>query len=412
MSADDNSTRISFSDVDVPATPMECDGSNSAGPYSSAIRMEEPSSSVHPEICEDGAELSDFVNELDDDDDDNATTPNPPPPKQKPGPKPKKWHLGNASESSIQRGATLFPPQPGQRVAAMFGPAASQTVDAGLGLDGSSSCPTVDRPDNIPSSSPPRPELEENESYIIPPQTSAIIDEDEGDAEDDEDDGSYDYETLHPGDEASSQACLPPSWVMKVFEKHLATIKGLAKGSSIYDVWQSMWAPSPSTFFLMQNPKNTPTDLYNPRFFYWDPLLLDDAICQGGSDIVSLTTQILTGLMWNGSVAGSTLSFGEGTIMSISDSSTRQPPPPRTRKSKDAANSTPLKPTQLQHSPPRRHPQPLLGILTDARREHRDEEGDEYAPPSSSTLLNSTLLKHVASSTPVSVCTRGEEAAE
>ena len=77
----------------------------------------------------------------------------------------------------------------------------------------------------------------------------------------------------------------PPPFVMKCFNAHLVFIKaangsqpGIKTVNRFYQLHESFWLPRKDTFFLFQLSDITPTILYNPRFFYWDPLLLVDHI--------------------------------------------------------------------------------------------------------------------------------------
>jgi hypothetical protein len=74
----------------------------------------------------------------------------------------------------------------------------------------------------------------------------------------------------------------PPPFVMKCFEAVLTYIKSVndfKENKHFYRVLGSFWVPRRDTFFLYHLQNISPTLLYNPRFFYWDPLLLVDCIC-------------------------------------------------------------------------------------------------------------------------------------
>ena len=75
--------------------------------------------------------------------------------------------------------------------------------------------------------------------------------------------------------------CPPPPYVMDGFRVQSELIKSLnnmTKGTNFYSERSSFWLPRKDTFFFFQSPAVSPTLLYNPRFFYWDPLLLVDHI--------------------------------------------------------------------------------------------------------------------------------------
>ncbi|KAF9000804.1 hypothetical protein BDZ89DRAFT_1170255 [Hymenopellis radicata] len=224
--------------------------------------------------------------------------------KKKPGPKPKKWTLGNASESRIPQGANLFPMRPGVQTPFMFTAPAISVASASVhqpntpqSSDGlivpcasGSICPD-DVANHAPrqeSSSAPNEQTVENESetYIIPPanRTRILSDQfNEGNGSDpDNDEEDDDDEDDHPdpgngtGADDASNKRPPPSWVIDAFKAHLEYIKGL--GDHAYAKMQSFWCPRTPTFFLLQRPNISPWILFNPRFFFWDPLLLIDIL--------------------------------------------------------------------------------------------------------------------------------------
>ncbi|KAF8999553.1 hypothetical protein BDZ89DRAFT_1147679 [Hymenopellis radicata] len=146
---------------------------------------------------------------------------------------------------------------------------------------------------------PPSTQQPEVEEYIIPnanpatrvdraPSEDNEEDDDGGEEVDDPDDASLppvgDEDDDHP---SSLGARPPPPWLMELFEAHITVIRGTSKERgagtarrSIYDQTQSFWLPrrSDNPFFLLRVPIITPWLIYNPRFFYWDPLLLVDRI--------------------------------------------------------------------------------------------------------------------------------------
>ncbi|PPR06280.1 hypothetical protein CVT24_000821 [Panaeolus cyanescens] len=102
-----------------------------------------------------------------------------------------------------------------------------------------------------------------------------------GDSDDDEDDedgenGDKPGPTL--GGKKKSQRSSPaaPPHVMKKFNIIVAECgqrneNGLPK---LYSQEQTFWYPQKSTYFILQSPNACPIDLYNPRFFVWDPQAL------------------------------------------------------------------------------------------------------------------------------------------
>ncbi|KAJ7579954.1 hypothetical protein C8J56DRAFT_795570 [Mycena floridula] len=75
-----------------------------------------------------------------------------------------------------------------------------------------------------------------------------------------------------------------PPWLMELFNKHLKYIRENTESQSrfsvnrVYEKNKTFWLPQSETFFLLQKVHITPTFLYNPRFFFWDPLALVDSI--------------------------------------------------------------------------------------------------------------------------------------
>ncbi|KAK0500418.1 hypothetical protein EDD18DRAFT_1438914 [Armillaria luteobubalina] len=110
------------------------------------------------------------------------------------------------------------------------------------------------------------------------------------DLPDDEDDGFGDDKDGHgaPSDDENgdlpSSICPPPGWLMASFEANLQVVKdsvighGASTKVTIYKWLRSFWLPRTNTFFILQQHNISPSSLYNPRFFYWDPLALVDQI--------------------------------------------------------------------------------------------------------------------------------------
>lgn len=91
-------------------------------------------------------------------------------------------------------------------------------------------------------------------------------DEDEDYVPQDEDEGSGTASKPH------RRRMLPP-WLLDAFKARLAEAgprdsQGLP---SLYATQHTFWFPSPSTFFLLRQRNISPPQLFNPRFFLWDP---------------------------------------------------------------------------------------------------------------------------------------------
>ncbi|KAK0477551.1 hypothetical protein IW261DRAFT_1565862 [Armillaria novae-zelandiae] len=107
------------------------------------------------------------------------------------------------------------------------------------------------------------------------------LDEDLPDNEDDNGDG---HEAPNDDEDCDlpPSVCLPPSWLMASFEVNLQLVKdsvighGTSTKITIYEHLRSFWLPCSDTFFILQQHNISPSLLYNPCFFYWDPLALVD----------------------------------------------------------------------------------------------------------------------------------------
>ena len=100
---------------------------------------------------------------------------------------------------------------------------------------------------------------------------------DGGENEDeDEESGGHESAPKHRGRQS-----LPPA-VKDQYDKHLEFLKqGSGPGSMprLYAVHQTFWLPHQANFFIMKNAtKPRPSELYNHRWFYWDP----DHLVEGG----------------------------------------------------------------------------------------------------------------------------------
>ncbi|KAJ7099007.1 ribonuclease H-like domain-containing protein [Mycena epipterygia] len=88
--------------------------------------------------------------------------------------------------------------------------------------------------------------------------------ENEGLPDDDEDDDtgkSNSVKSLHKRQPL-------PSWLQTAYKEKLK------EASLLYSDHQTFWFPQKSTYFLLCRRPISPVNLYNPRFFYWDPELL------------------------------------------------------------------------------------------------------------------------------------------
>ncbi len=108
-----------------------------------------------------------------------------------------------------------------------------------------------------------------------------------GDGVGDEDDGGEDEEDGREQNANSAapkrhKTCRPlPPAVKDQYEKHLEYLKQTPHGSKphLYEVHQTFWLPHQANFFILNRPrKPRPSQLYNHRWFYWDP----DHLVEGG----------------------------------------------------------------------------------------------------------------------------------
>ena len=130
---------------------------------------------------------------------------------------------------------------------------------------------------------------------IIPsedPQRVVEIDEDEDDGggdgigeegdDEDDDDENDDEKDVADEDLPSSETPPPrirrplPHWLLGAFKAHVAECeKRDAQGRPpLYSIRKTFWFEQQSTTFLLDGGIVSPTSLYNPRFFLWDPKAL------------------------------------------------------------------------------------------------------------------------------------------
>ena len=107
-----------------------------------------------------------------------------------------------------------------------------------------------------------------------------------GDGEGDEHDGGEDEDgqehsaSFLPATGHKAHRSLPPA-VKDQYEKHLKYLRQTPHGSKpyLYEVLQTFWLPHQANFFILnRSNKPCPSQLYNYRWFYWDP----DHLVEGG----------------------------------------------------------------------------------------------------------------------------------
>lgn len=160
----------------------------------------------------------------------------------------------------------------------------SLTLQARIG----SSQLTSGRQQADPSGTPDRAvELDENEDDGV---GDGVGEEDEGQGEDDEDQDERD-----PADEDQATAVTPrvprplPPWLLEAFKARVAECEQRdAQGRPpLYAIHKTFWFSQQSTYFLLLNNPTSPTALYNPRFFLWDPkALYKDLPCPNCSRVL------------------------------------------------------------------------------------------------------------------------------
>lgn len=108
---------------------------------------------------------------------------------------------------------------------------------------------------------------------------SALVDDGIGfdgdeDEDNDEDDGDYGGVDT-PSHKHTTRRPLPP-WLKSLFEEKRDEADNLREDGCplLYRHHRTFWFPQPSTFFLLKDRNCRPLDLYNPRFFLWDPMPL------------------------------------------------------------------------------------------------------------------------------------------
>lgn len=99
-----------------------------------------------------------------------------------------------------------------------------------------------------------------------------------------DDDGNDEDELHHP-----DRFALPP-WLSTAFKARLeeANNRGHDDLPKLYSVQQTFWFPQKSSFFLLKKASIGPQDLYNPRFFLWDP----ECLVHGGIGCLCCGTKL------------------------------------------------------------------------------------------------------------------------
>jgi hypothetical protein len=106
--------------------------------------------------------------------------------------------------------------------------------------------------------------------------------DDEGEGDDDFDEGfEFDDKGTTGNLKAKpSRRPLPP-WLLESFKARVAESSSQYRDTAglppLYAQHQTFWFPQPSTYFLIKK-GSTPQQLFNPRFFLWDP----EALCPNG----------------------------------------------------------------------------------------------------------------------------------
>jgi transposase-like protein len=85
-----------------------------------------------------------------------------------------------------------------------------------------------------------------------------------------------------PAKRARTQGRRPlPPWLLAAFKAIAAECdqRNAAGLPPLYSIHQTVFYPRPSTYFLLQGKLLSPTKMYNPQFFVWDPLVLYKLPC-------------------------------------------------------------------------------------------------------------------------------------
>ncbi|KIM37653.1 hypothetical protein M413DRAFT_49570, partial [Hebeloma cylindrosporum] len=102
---------------------------------------------------------------------------------------------------------------------------------------------------------------------------------DEGDEADDEEDSQQEGNS---SSRTKSTRRPLPKWLLELFNARVAESSTPYRNADglppLYANHKTFWFPQSSTFFFLKQTSTTPQQLFNPRFFLWDP----DALCPRG----------------------------------------------------------------------------------------------------------------------------------
>ncbi|EDR10701.1 uncharacterized protein LACBIDRAFT_324541 [Laccaria bicolor S238N-H82] len=156
---------------------------------------------------------------------------------------------------------------------------------------------TIQLPDAFLSTPAPGPRLLDARCTIIPdedPQRDVETPDHDGedsegleeelgaedDPQDDDDEANEDLDEPETPPSSSRPRQPLPVWLMDQFNARREELKGHdANGlPPLYSDNETFWFPQKSTFFFLQQQSCSPPQLYNPRFFLWDPECLCNRI--------------------------------------------------------------------------------------------------------------------------------------
>ncbi|KAF8056942.1 hypothetical protein FPV67DRAFT_1637573 [Lyophyllum atratum] len=131
-------------------------------------------------------------------------------------------------------------------------------------------------PDEDPQRDVSSNEADDGVESLCEPLGDGIgFDDEDGDSEDETDPGEADVASPDASNSRGQRRPLP-TWLMTAFSTKV--VESAARGPDglppLYKDHHDFWFPRPSPFFIMQKESFSPQDLYNPRFFLWDPAVL------------------------------------------------------------------------------------------------------------------------------------------
>jgi hypothetical protein len=173
-------------------------------------------------------------------------------------------------------------------MAPIFGPTSQATPEVSQAQAAPLSAPQSEHEHQIlPVSDPNRPVQQQSTSEEDDGFYGLMGERFGGDPDDrcDRDEDEDDEEESQPSKTSTKRPrCALPGWLVLLFKKHLDYIRQNTDTQSrssinrVYEKLKSFWLPHFDTFFLLQKQQITPTSLFNPRFFFWDPLALVNSI--------------------------------------------------------------------------------------------------------------------------------------